>query len=100
MQEFRLKEYEHRSIYLIVEQILSSTQMQNGEREVLLNSIIVHETQTGYAQAFEVDAHSPMMGKILPEEIVFSQQIVSEWSDMELWEKIKSGDELITPTRV
>jgi hypothetical protein len=27
--------------------------MQNGEREVNLHSIIVHETQTGYAQGFK-----------------------------------------------
>lgn len=89
-----------RVIYLIVEQILSSTQMQNGEREVTLQSIIVHETQTGYAQAFSEDAHSLLMGKIALEDIIFSEQIVSEWSDNTLWKRIVEKEELLTPRSV
>lgn len=89
-----------RVIYLICEQILSSTQMQNGEREVKLQSIIVHETQTGYAQAFREDAHSLLMGEISLEDIVFSEQIVSEWSDNTLWKKIVMKEELFTPRSV
>ena len=89
-----------RVIYLICEQILASTQMQNGEREVKLQSIIVHETQTGYAQAFREDAHSLLMGEISLKDIVFSEQIVSEWSDNTLWKKIVMEEELFTPRSV
>jgi len=77
-----------RVIYLIVERILELTLMQNGEREVMLNSIIVHETQTGYAQAFKEDAHSLLMGEIKLEDIIFSKQIKDEWSDSNLWNKL------------
>ena len=50
-----------RVIYLIVERVLACTSMVNGEREVKLHSIIVHETETGYAQGFKEDAHSCLL---------------------------------------
>ena len=77
-----------RVIYLMVERILLCTGMVNGEREVKLHSVIVHETDTGYAQGFKEDAHSELMGKISLEEIVFSKQVESEWSDNALWIKL------------
>jgi len=89
-----------RVIYLIVERILACTQMQNGEREVQLHSIIVHETETGYAQGFKEDAHSKLMGKIELEDIVFSEQIRNEWSDSELWRKLLTNMSLMTPQKV
>ena len=89
-----------RVIYLIVERVLACTQMQNGERDVRLHSIIVHETETGYAQGFYEDAHSELMGKIALEEIIFSAQIRSEWSDPKLWEKLLGHEKLINPKKV
>ncbi len=89
-----------RVIYLMVERIMACTNMQNGEREVRLHSIIVHETETGYAQGFEEDAHSELMGKIALEEIVFSEQIRSEWSDPELWEYLLKHQMLVNPKKV
>jgi len=77
-----------RVIYLLVERVLACTEMINGEREVKLHSIIVHETETGYAQGFKEDAHSELMGKIALEDIVFSEQVQSEWSDTKLWDKL------------
>lgn len=38
--------------------------MVNGEQGVTLQSIIVHETRTGYAQGFREDAYSELMPKI------------------------------------
>ena len=89
-----------RVIFLMVERVLASTQMQNGEKNVQLNSIIVHETDTGYAQGFREDAHSELMGKIPLEEIHFSEQISSEWRDSRLWEKLLSGENLLMPKSV
>jgi 6-pyruvoyltetrahydropterin/6-carboxytetrahydropterin synthase len=89
-----------RVIYLITEEILSITVMQNGERDVHLHSIIVHETDTGYAQCFKEDAHSPLMGVIELEKILFSSQIMSEWSDSNLWEKIQNHQKLVPPLKV
>ncbi len=89
-----------RVIYLMVERILACTQMQNGEKDVRLHSIIVHETESGYAQGFYEDAHSELMGKIALENIYFSRQIRSEWSDKELWTKLLARMPIHTPKKV
>ncbi|MEA3419074.1 MAG: 6-pyruvoyl tetrahydropterin synthase family protein [Campylobacterota bacterium] len=89
-----------RVIYLIVERVLACTKMQNGERDVKLHSIVVHETETGYAQGFREDAHSELMGKISLEDICFSAQVSSEWSDPELWNKLLAKNNLINPDKV
>lgn len=77
-----------RVIYLLVEKVLQSTIMKNGERNITLNSIIVHETETGYARGFQEDAHSERMGKIKLEDIIFSKQIQNEWQEKHFWSKI------------
>ena len=89
-----------RVIYLIVERILECTDMQNGEKEVRLHSIIVHETETGYAQGFKEDAHSLLMGEIRLEDIIFSEQVKSEWSDSKLWEKLLQNKCIQNPRKV
>ncbi len=89
-----------RVIYLMVERVLACTDMQNGEREVTLHSIIVHETDTGYAQGFKEDAHSEQMGMIKLEDIVFSPQVQSEWSDTKLWDKLLKHTLITNPKKV
>lgn len=89
-----------RVIFVMIDMILKLTETQNGEREVKLNSIIVHETDTGYAQCFSEDAYSENMGVIDPDTIIFSDAIKADWSDRELWERIKRGDKFINPTSV
>ncbi len=89
-----------RVIYLIVERILACTDMQNGEREVKLHSIIVHETDTGYAQGFEEDAHSKQMGEIKMEDIVFSEQVQIEWSEKALWKILLKKTLIKNPKKV
>ena len=89
-----------RVIYLMVERILSCTGMINGERNVRLHSIIVHETETGYAQGFREDAYSELMGKICLEEIVFSAQVQSEWHQKGLWQKLLNEETLLNPKSI
>ncbi|MCF6245187.1 MAG: 6-carboxytetrahydropterin synthase [Sulfurovum sp.] len=89
-----------RVIYLLVERVLACTDMQNGEREVKLHSIIVNETETGYAQGFKEDAHSKRMGEIKLEDIKFSKQVQSEWSDVSLWDKLLMKQMIKNPTKV
>lgn len=86
-----------RVIYLMTERVIECTQMVNGEREVKVHSIIAHETETGYAQAFREDAHSKLMGTIKLEDIKFSEQVQSEWSDAELWTKLLNNVETVNP---
>jgi len=89
-----------RVIFVIIDRLLQLTSSVNGEKEVKLHSVIVHETQTGYAQAFKDDAYSKEMGIIDLETIVFSDEVQNDWADSELWEKIKKGDSFLNPTSV
>ncbi len=77
-----------RVIFLMVDKIIQQTKMVNGEKNVSVHSIIVHETETGYAQGFREDAYSALMGKIDLKDIVFSQQVKEEWSDPQMWDKL------------
>ncbi len=89
-----------RVIYLMVERVLSCTGMVNGEREVKLHSIIVHETETGYAQAFKEDAYNKLMGEISLEKIIFSQQVKQEWKNPKLWYALLNKELIINPKKV
>ena len=86
-----------RVIFVLVDAVLKQTVMQNGEADVNLHSIIVHETITGYAQCFRHDVENPRMGLIQLNEIVFSEQVCKEWSDSQLFEKLKSGEVFVNP---
>ena len=64
-----------RVFFVLIEQVLKQTEMHNGEGEITLHSVIVHETATGYAQCFAKDAHNPRMGIITRESIRWSEQV-------------------------
>ena len=89
-----------RVIFVMIDRLLQLTSSVNGEKEVKLHSVIVHETQTGYAQAFNYDAYSKDMGYIELEDIIFSDAVKESWEDAQLWEKIKRGESFINPTSV
>lgn len=72
----------------------------NGEKEVKLHSVRVHETDTGYAECFAKDAHNDMMGKIRLEEITLSKAVKEDFKDKELWEKLLKGERFTNPEAV
>lgn len=89
-----------RLFFVIIDRLLGSTKMVNGEKGVTLHSIIVHETDTGYAQCFREDAYTPLMGPIDLERIIFSEAIKREWSDPGFWEKLLLGRPFVNPDAV
>lgn len=89
-----------RVIFIMLDSMLSCTKMINGEKEVKLNSIIVHETRTGYAQGFKEDAYNVNMGLINPEEIIFSPAVKEAWHDKDLWDKVLKKEVFINPHTV
>ena len=89
-----------RVIFVLIDKLLSLTSSSNGEKNVGLNSVIVHETQTGYAQCFKEDAYSEKMGLIKLEEILFSDEVVNDWNDKELFSKLKKDEKFINPSDV
>jgi 6-pyruvoyltetrahydropterin/6-carboxytetrahydropterin synthase len=89
-----------RVIFLMIDKVLELTRGINGEKNVSLHSIIVHETDTGYAQCFREDAYSEKMGLIDLEDIIFSDAIKDEWADRDLFEKLKRGEGFVNPESV
>jgi len=89
-----------RVIFVMIDKLMWFTKTVNGEKMVRLSSIIVHETETGYAQCFREDAYSDIMGLIDLDKIHFSDEICEEWSDPQLWERVKSGEGFTNPTTV
>jgi 6-pyruvoyltetrahydropterin/6-carboxytetrahydropterin synthase len=89
-----------RVIFILIDTLLSLTKGINGEKEVKLHSVIVHETDTGYAQGFREDAYSEAMGKIPLTGIVFSKAIQEDWTDKNLFEKMQKGEAFINPQEV
>ncbi|OHD96789.1 MAG: 6-carboxytetrahydropterin synthase QueD [Sulfurimonas sp. RIFCSPHIGHO2_12_FULL_36_9] len=89
-----------RLIFVLIDKLLALTTTINGEKEVKLHSVIVHETDTGYAQAFKEDAYSKNMGTINLDEIIFSDEIQNSWKDGKLFEKIKNSKNFVNPKSV
>ena len=89
-----------RVFFVIIDRFFALVNMKNGEKEVKLHSVIAHETDTGYAQAFREDAYSKLMGEIALEDIHFSKAITDSWRDSSLFESIKEGRAFINPTTV
>lgn len=89
-----------RVFFVLIDRMLQLTQMQNGEADVQLHSVIAHETETGYAQCFREDAVNPRMGEIALNAIVFSPAILRDWSDPALFDKLKHCTPFLNPTEV
>lgn len=89
-----------RVIFLMIDRLMNLTNTINGEKNVNLHSVIVHETDTGYAQCFKDDAYSQKMGFIDLDDIIFSDDVKAEWDDSELFEKLKGGESFINPADV
>ncbi|MDD4855547.1 MAG: 6-carboxytetrahydropterin synthase [Sulfuricurvum sp.] len=89
-----------RVIFVMIDKLMWFTKMINGEKMVRLSSIIVHETETGYAQCFREDAYSDLMGLINLESIHFSDEVCEGWSDPQLWEKVKRGETFTNPPNI
>jgi len=62
--------------FVMIRALLSELSYDNGEGEVKLHSVRVHETESGYAEAFEEDL---AMAHFTPKEVIFSEGIKEEW---------------------
>lgn len=87
-----------RVIFFWAKQILEQTQMQNGEADVSVYSVIAHETATGYAQCFEDDVLNAQMGELMLTDFDFSDAVKAEWSDPLMYDKLINGEKFVNPT--
>ncbi|ARD29126.1 MULTISPECIES: 6-pyruvoyl trahydropterin synthase family protein [Acinetobacter] len=86
-----------RIFFYLAQQVLQSTVTQNGEGDVEVYSVIVHETDTGYAQSFIEDIQNEQMGILSLDGIVFSEQIQIEWANPQMYEDLKKGVKFNNP---
>ncbi|PTV48266.1 6-carboxytetrahydropterin synthase QueD [Acinetobacter oleivorans] len=86
-----------RIFFYLAQQVLQSTITQNGEGDVEVYSVIVHETDTGYAQSFIEDIQNEQMGVLSLDGIVFSEQIQIEWANPQMYEDLKNGIKFNNP---
>lgn len=84
-----------RLFFCLVDAALSQAEMRNGEADVRLHSVIVHETETGYAQCFRADVQNPRMGLIDLHAIEFSPAITQAWANPGLFEHLKSHSAML-----
>ncbi|WP_430933730.1 6-pyruvoyl trahydropterin synthase family protein [Saccharicrinis sp. 156] len=75
------------ALLFMIDKILQATAFKNGEGEVSVKSVRVHETETGYAEAFRDDLE---WFRFSLEDIVFSPAIKDEWNDPEMYDKLTS----------
>ena len=69
----------------VIDKIIENTEFANGEKQPQVMSVRVHETATGYAEAFRGD-----LAWIDYEltDIDFSAQVMNEWSDPEMFHNL------------
>ena len=89
-----------RTIFLLVDRVLRQTEMTNGETDVSLHGVIVHETETGYARADREDAYDSTMGPTSLDSIEFSERVRAEWSNPKMFEELLSGKRFVNPESV
>ena len=74
--------------FAAIRAIILDTQFNNGECGVKLHSVRVHETDTGYAEAFDSDYEKYWVLKYSLNDIIFSDAIKKEWKDPLIWDKV------------
>lgn len=86
-----------RIVFFWAQAVLQQTQMQNGEADVQVYSVIAHETATGYAQCFLADIENPQMGVLQLADFTFSEQIKNEWADPQLYDNLLNNKRFYNP---
>lgn len=71
----------------IIDKIINNMHLSNGEGKITLSSVRVHETSTGYAEAFREDLD---IVDFSLQNIIFSQGIKEEWKNPLWWNDLKN----------
>lgn len=71
--------------FYVIDRVLQQMNRVNGEGHIRLHSVRIHETVTGYAEAFREDLE---LVKFRMEDIRFSEGIISEWKTTDWWEQL------------
>lgn len=83
--------------FFLIDKIIKNTEFNNGEKEVELHSVRVHETTTGYAESFREDLQYWKWGL---DNIIFSEQITKEWGNPNMYEQLKNNEKFSNPAPI
>ncbi len=73
-----------------IDKIIGATSFGNNEGEIKVQSVRVHETDHGYAEAFRTDLENEnFMQNLNLDSIEFSKAITQEWKDEKMMQKLK-----------
>ncbi len=86
-----------RVLFFLIDRYFLLNQTVNGESGITLQSIIVHETDSGYAQCFKHDAYNKNMGEISLDKIIFSEDVKNDWRDPNMHKKMIAGMKFTNP---
>ncbi|WP_104697655.1 MULTISPECIES: 6-pyruvoyl trahydropterin synthase family protein [unclassified Helicobacter] len=77
-----------------IDKFIGAMDLGNSEGRIVVDSVRVHETDHGYAQAFQEDLQNPHLTQNLSlDSITFSQAILEEWRDKQMLEKLRQFNE-------
>lgn len=83
-------------LFFHISRILDNTIFNNGEGEVVVKSVRVHETETGYAEAFEEDVlHNLSVMSLI--NTTFSPAIIRDWKNPNMLKDIENMKPFINP---
>ncbi|ULO04179.1 6-carboxytetrahydropterin synthase [Campylobacter sp. RM12651] len=85
--------------FILISKILQNSKMHNDEN-VRVDKIRLNETRTGWAECEYDDAFYNDEPRINLNEITFSKAILEDFSDTNLFEKIKNNEIFINPKEV
>lgn len=75
--------------FRMIDAMVRVTEWNNGEKDPKLHSVRVHETATGYAEAFREDLEWVDFDL---NDVIFSDGILAEWSDPNMYQKIWTAE--------
>lgn len=82
----------------VIDKIIKNTMFANGEKNPRVHSVRVHETATGYAEAFMEDLKN--IKSDLLNDIIFSPGVISEWENKDWVNQINQHKQFINPTPI
>lgn len=73
-----------------ITKFIEATSFGNNEGKICVESVRVHETDHGYAEAFKSDLDNPRFCEGLSlDSVTFSQAILEEWKDKQMMQKLR-----------
>ena len=72
----------------VIDKMIQHTVFNNGEGDVQVSSVRVHETDTGFAESFQKDLK---MVDYTLDDIKLSKQVQAEFSDPKMYKKLKKA---------